>query len=106
MKKALLLFAFVVTISALFAQTKTITGKITDASTREPLVGATVLVKGTQIGTATDANGKFKLDVPADAKTVTISYVGFISRDFSVNNTNWSVALEAADIPGKEVVVT
>ena len=103
----LLLLSFVITSFALFAQTKTITGKITDASTKEPLVGATVLVKGTQTGTATDANGNFKLDVPADAKTVTISYVGFIARDFSIaNNKSWNVALETAAIPGTEVVVT
>ncbi len=106
MKKTLLLIAFVVTTFALFAQTKTITGKITDATTKEPLVGATVLVKGTQTGTATDAEGKFTLQVPATAKTISVSYVGFVARDFSVNNTNWNVALETVDIPGKEVVVT
>ena len=106
MKKTLLLLAFVVTTFALFAQTRTISGKIIDAATKEPLAGATVLVKGTQTGTATDANGKFTLEVPVSAKTITISYIGFISRDFSVNNTNWNVSLETADILGKEVVVT
>ncbi len=106
MKKALLLLAFVVTTFALFAQTKTISGTITDATTKEPLVGATVLVKGTQTGTTTDANGKFTLDVPAGAKAITISYVGTITRDLPVTNTNWNVAMEQVDIPGKEVVVT
>lgn len=107
MKKTLLLFAFVVTTFALFAQTKTITGKITDASNKEGLIGASVRVKGTEnIGTVTDANGKFTLEVPATAKTITISYLGYVARDYSVNNTNWNVALESADIPGKEVVVT
>jgi len=106
MKKTLLLLFLVVCAFALFAQTKTISGKITDASTKEPLVGATVLVKGTQTGTATDADGKFTLEVPAAAKTITISYVGYIARDFSVNTTNWNVTLETAAIPGQEVVVT
>ncbi len=107
MKKALLLLAMLVTTFALFAQTKTISGKITDASTKDPLVGATVLVKGTQTGTATDADGKFTLDVPADAKTITISYVGFISRDFPIaTTTNWTIALEPNAIATQEVVVS
>lgn len=107
MKKTLLLFAFVVTTFALFAQTKTITGKITDATNSEALIGASVRLKGSEtVGTVTDANGKFTLEVPATAKTITISYLGYVARDYSVNNTNWNVALESADIPGKEVVVT
>lgn len=107
MKKALLLLTLVVTTFALFAQTKTISGKITDASNKEPLVGATVLVKGSQTGTSTDADGKFTLTVPADAKIITISYVGFISRDFPIaTTTNWNVTMEANAIAGQEVVVS
>jgi outer membrane receptor protein involved in Fe transport len=106
MKKPLLLLSLLLTTFILFAQTKTISGKITDANTKEPLVGATILVKGTQVGTATDADGKFSLVLPAEAKTVTISYVGYIARDFPVTTTNWNVTLEVVNIPGKEVVVT
>ncbi len=107
MKKLLLFVSFVCTSFLLFAQTKTITGKITDSQTKEPMVGATVIVKGTKIGTATDADGNFKLDVPADAKGLTVSYVGYVTRDITIgNNTNFSVTLETAEIPGGEVVVT
>ena len=106
MKKTLLFLSLVILTISLFAQTKTISGKITDAVSNEPLIGATVLVKGTQTGTVTDANGKFTLEVPATAKAVTISYVGYIARDFPVTTTNWNVNLQTADIPGKEVVVT
>src|SRR5687767_1182872 len=107
MKKLLLLFSFISASLFLFSQTKTVSGKITDVITKEPMVGATVLVKGTKIGTATDANGVFKLDVPADAKALTISYVGYTPKDVPIgNNTNFNVTLETADIPGGEVVVT
>ncbi|HLP18962.1 MAG TPA: TonB-dependent receptor [Chitinophagales bacterium] len=106
MKKSLLLLAFVVTALALFAQNKTISGKITDAATKEPLIGATILVKGTQTGTSTDADGKFTLSVPADAKTITVSFVGFISRDLPVSTTNWNISMEANAIAGQEVVVS
>jgi|ERR1043165_8582625 outer membrane receptor protein involved in Fe transport len=106
MKKALLLAAFVVSTFVLFAQTKTISGKITDAGTKKGLEGANIVVKGTQTGTLTDADGKFTLTVPADAKTITVSFVGYISRDFPVSNTNWNVTLETVAIAGSEVVVT
>lgn len=106
MKKTLLFLSFVLLTIGLFAQSKTISGKITDATSNEPLIGATVLIKGTQTGTVTDANGEFKLEVPATAKTITISYVGYIAKDFPVTTTNWNVTLQTADIPGKEVVVT
>src|SRR5947207_910335 len=107
MKKFLLIISFISTSFFLFAQTKTVTGKITDVKTKEPMVGATVLVKGTKIGTATDASGVFKMVVPAEAKTLTISYVGYAAKDVPIgNSTNFNVALESADIPGGEVVVT
>lgn len=107
MKKFLLLVAIIASTVSLFAQTKTITGKITDAKNKEAMVGATVLVKGTKIGTATDAEGNFKLDVPADAKALTISYVGYTSKDVPIGaSMNFNVGLETADIPGGEVVVT
>src|ERR1035438_1495951 len=107
MKQFLLLISLTIFSLFLSAQNKTITGKVTDAGTKEPLSGATVLVKGTHVGTATDSLGKFKLDVPADAKTFTISYVGFVARDVAIgNSTSFNLSLESADIPGKEVVVS
>src|ERR1041385_2290198 len=107
MKKLVLLFSLVISTVFLFAQNKTVSGKITDSKTKEPMVGATVLVKGTKIGTATDASGNFKMEVPADAKALTISYVGYTSKDVPIgSNTNFNVVLETADIPGGEVVVT
>lgn len=107
MKKTLLALTLTIFSFALFAQTKTISGKISDANTKEALVGATILVKGTQTGTAADIDGHFKLEVPAGAKTITISYTGYVTRDFSVANTkDWNIALEVAVIPGAEVVVT
>ena len=107
MKKLLLLISCLLMATAIFAQTKTITGKISDAATKEPMAGATIVLKGTQTGTVSDANGSFKLDVPADAKMLTVSYVGYISKDVAIGaTTNFSITIETADVPGKEVVVT
>ncbi len=107
MKKFLLLVTLFATSVTLFAQTKTITGKITDSKTKEPMVGATILVKGTKVGTATDVDGNFKLDIPADAKVLTVSYVGYTAKDYPIGSSaTFNIDLETADIPGSEVVVT
>ncbi len=66
-----------------WAQSKTVTGTVTDDK-NSPIQGASVLVKGTTIGTATDASGNFSINVPATAKTLTITYVGYSSQDVSI----------------------
>lgn len=108
-KNLLLSFVFVLCAFVAFAQTKTISGTITDAATKEPLINASIMVKGSSpiIGTVTDVDGKFTLSgIPADAKNITISYTGYAPKDVPVNSASFSVALETAYIPGSEVVVT
>jgi len=108
MKRILLLAITLVSTTPLFAQSKIITGTITDVSTKEPLVGATVIVTGTQTGTATDVQGKFSLEVPATAKSVTVSYVGYTAKVVPVTGANvkFNITMETAFLPGGEVVVT
>jgi TonB-linked SusC/RagA family outer membrane protein len=69
-----------------------ITGAITDATTGEPIIGATVLEKGTQNGTVTDFDGKYSLEVRG--ATLTISYIGYISKDVNVTGGVVNVVLE------------
>lgn len=64
----------------------TITGRVTDADTGEPLVGVTVYVEGTQTGTTTDPDGLYSLDVADDATTLTFSYVGYMRQDISIGD--------------------
>lgn len=52
----------------------------------EPIIGATVLVKGTGIGTATDIDGKFSLDIPSNGKTLVVSFIGFDAQEIPVTN--------------------
>lgn len=63
-------------------RTKTITGNIVDAS-GEPLIGATVKVRGTTIATVTDIDGNYSIEVPEGA-TMEVSYVGFNNAEFKV----------------------
>lgn len=92
--------------TCVFAQTKTISGKVTDATTHEVMPGATVLVKGTHTGTGTDSTGRFKLEVPADAKTLTISFIGYLTKDVAITDGPIKVSMESTDVMGKEVVVS
>lgn len=86
------------------AQTK-VTGTVTYAEDEEPIIGASVLVKGTTIGNVTDLDGKFELEAPADSKTLVISYVGMVTREVKVA-PHVLVKLESDTQNLEEVVVT
>ena len=64
-------------------QGKKVTGSVTDSS-GEPVIGANVVVKGTTNGTITDVDGKFSLEIP-DKAVLVISYIGYLTREVSVN---------------------
>ncbi|GHB86806.1 SusC/RagA family TonB-linked outer membrane protein [Persicitalea jodogahamensis] len=65
---------------------KTITGRVTDQSNSDPLPGVNVLVKGTTVGTTTDAEGTFRVTAPANAETLVFSYVGYLAEEVAINN--------------------
>jgi TonB-linked SusC/RagA family outer membrane protein len=88
-----------------FAQTKTITGTVTDKQTGEEIIGATVAVVGTAKGTATDINGRFSLpDVPANA-VLTVSYIGYVPQRITVGNQSVVNIQLAEDVAALEEVV-
>lgn len=70
--------------SGAWAQTVTVTGTVTDEK-NEPLIGASVLVKGTQKGAVTDLDGKFTLSGVSKNATVVVSYVGYAATTESLN---------------------
>ena len=70
------------------------------------LPGATISVKGTQLGTTTDANGAFSLNVPATARTLVISYIGMVTQEVAIGNRQTiNVQLKLADNVLNDVVV-
>ncbi len=77
------------------AQT-TITGVVTD-DTGEPLIGAGVMVEGTQIGTVTGIDGDYSLSVPADAVNLVFSYIGFSNQVVAINGRTKIDVVMAAD---------
>ncbi len=80
----LLLLAFAGMIA--FGQERTITGTITDQETNETLPGATVLIKGTAKGTATDLDGRYSLQVSPEDNTLVVSFVGFDTQEVAIGS--------------------
>ncbi len=112
MKKIFLLFIFV--NSFLFAGTTgKITGKVTDTQSGEPLIGANILIEGTNLGAATDTEGKFLiLNIPPGNYSVRISYLGYetvLVEGLKIvvdQTTELPVKLSTKTLQVNEVVVT
>jgi TonB-linked SusC/RagA family outer membrane protein len=104
MKKQLFTLIMFLSIVSIAIAQRTITGVIS-AESGDPLVGASVVVKGSSVGTVTDVDGKFSLAVPKDAKTLVASFVGFISQELTIGTTN-ELNIKLVEGQLQEVVVT
>ncbi len=106
------LILLLLTVSS-FAQSGLLTGKIIDASTKEPLVGANVLITELEnTGTASDLNGKFKIKLPVGSYSIKVSLIGFttvIRTDIVIKTNSVSyveIQLSPALLKMEEVTVT
>lgn len=80
---------------SILAQNKTITGSVLD-KTGTGIEGASVVVKGSNLGTNTKAGGTFSIVVPASAKTLVISFVGYASKEEAITDEPMNVLLQSA----------
>jgi TonB-linked SusC/RagA family outer membrane protein len=105
MKKRLtmLLACFFLMVGGVIAQTK-VNGTVTSQEDGEPVIGASVLVVGTQVGTVTDANGRFSLTCPAGKNTLRITYVGMEPIEVSAR-PNMRIVLTSDSKALDEVIV-
>ena len=91
------------------AQT-TITGKVTEAGTGDPLAGVNILVKGRVVGTISDANGRFNLRANDNPPiTLVFSFIGYASKEVQITQANVSdlnIELEEQTLLGQEIVVS
>lgn len=100
-----LFFCLLASIGFTAAQTRTITGTVLSSDTQEPVIGASIVVKGTTVGTITNFEGAFSLDVPSSAKTLVISYIGMKREEVAIKPTlRILLAPDAQNLD--EVVVT
>ena len=103
--KAILFFLVMLLTLSVIAQERTITGKVTDAASKEALVGVTVLIEGTYIGTVTDFDGKYTIKATPTSKLV-FSFVGYTPQTIAVGQqTKFDVALALQTQGIDEVVV-
>jgi TonB-linked SusC/RagA family outer membrane protein len=110
MRKLLLVFtlAFLgLSAQDALAQTRRITGQVTNAETRAPMAGAQVQVRGTAIGTLTDATGNFVLtNVPAGATALVVTSIGFRQAEAAIDGNVVNIALQPAAVQMEGLVVT
>ena len=102
--RLLLLFCMLLSVSVMYAQ-QSISGKVTDTN-GETLLGATILVKGTTIGTATDFDGNYTLDLPSSEGILVVSYTGFKTQELALaeGSTVYDVIM-SEDVIGLENIV-
>lgn len=104
--KALCFVLLLLVSSSIYAQNR-ITGKVINQADNQPVIGATVQVRGTTTATQTGADGSFSIAVPSANSVLVISFVGFEQREIRVGNqTDLSVSLTSIASNLNEVVVT
>lgn len=106
MRNILTLLMTLVFSAGLMAQSQMISGTLTDASTNETLPGVNIIVKGKTIGTLTDIDGKFELEVPKEDNILMFSFVGYVTQEVEIGDSKTiNVALESDYQNLDEVVV-
>ncbi|NLO71607.1 MAG: TonB-dependent receptor plug domain-containing protein, partial [Porphyromonadaceae bacterium] len=92
-------------VTRITLQQRTVTGAVTDQS-GQPLPGVTVIVKGTTIGTVTNADGNFTLAIPQGVETLQFSFVGMRTQEIPIEGrTTFTVVMEEEAIGIEEVIV-
>lgn len=107
--KAILLIGCLLLVHLGFAQTRIVSGTVSDQETRKPIPGATVTVPSTRIATMTDGSGRFTISVPTNSNSIQVTSVGYSPKVISVSNLRGErldIYLESSNNVLDEVVVT
>ncbi|HBC38696.1 MAG TPA: hypothetical protein DDZ69_12310 [Porphyromonadaceae bacterium] len=89
---------------SVWAQEMEVSGTVYDAQGKSPLIGVTVMVKGTQKGTVTDINGRYRIKAEK-GNTLTFSYIGYLIQEIKVKKLQLDVYLKQDEATLDEVVV-
>lgn len=106
--KFLFTFCLLMLAGSAMAQVQKVSGSVKDKSSGQPLIGATIVIKGSTTGTSTDANGKFSFNVNLSTPQIlVISFIGYkpIEVGINQNKTTVDVSIEENMIMGQEVLV-
>lgn len=107
MKKLVLLVPVLMLVSiSLWAQQRTVSGEVQEFSNNQPIIGATVVATGTNAGTVTNNQGKFSLQIPADAQSLEVSYVGYESKTVPLDtSSSYIILLQPGENSLQQLVV-
>ena len=102
-----LLVSFLFLASNVWAQDRTINGSVTSDDDGSGLPGVNVILQGTTVGTTTDVNGSYTLDIPSDGGTLVFSFIGLASQEVEVGARSVVDVVMSSDVEElQEVVVT
>jgi TonB-linked SusC/RagA family outer membrane protein len=103
----LLLFAITCSLSAVYPQQRTVSGTVKSSADGQPVIGATVIVKGTTTGTTTDVNGNFRISVPGEGATLILTCIGMKKQEISAGaGLSLDIIMDPDMLGLEEVVVT
>lgn len=104
---SLFMTSLFISISLVTAQVANVSGIVVSAEDGEPIIGASILVKGTTTGTITDVNGKFNFsNLPTSATSLIVSYVGMKSQEVQIQKNVMRIELATDTEVLDEVIVT
>ena len=92
--------------NALYQKTNEVAGKVIDAKDGTPIPGATVMIKGSRVGTSTDINGAFALKLTDNASSLQVNTVGYDMKEMPINGNNMVIPVQQSTQNLQEVVVT
>ena len=105
LRSILVLFSIAL-VQLSYAQVSSISGKVTDSNTGEPLIGVTIQVEGTTLGTITDIDGNYSINVDPEGATLIFSFIGYEPQKVIVgSNPNINVSMSASTEDIGEVVI-
>lgn len=106
MKKLFLLLVAVITFClSASAQSRTVSGIVLGAQDNEPLIGATVIGVGSEVGTVTDTDGRFTLSLPDKVKNIKVSYVGMHTKELPISSGEMTIVLDNANVLDEVIAV-
>ncbi len=107
MRKLLLFWCVFLLYQVSFAQSKTVSGRVTDTDTQTPIPGVSIVVKGQRTGVTSSSDGTFSLTIPSNARVLVFSSVGFSTKEINIgNSTEFNVTLGRSETDLEGVVIT
>ncbi|RYE22527.1 MAG: SusC/RagA family TonB-linked outer membrane protein, partial [Sphingobacteriaceae bacterium] len=106
-QKLLIFFLFgLFALQSAFAQTRKITGTVTGSDDGQPLPGVSVMVQGTKLGTLTDGDGKYTLNLPSNSGTLVFTFIGYATQNSTITGSSiYNVKLASSTRQLSEVVI-